>query len=62
MQRWRHWWHRLGPEGQEAAARTALEVLGLVLLTVGCGCVYWPLALIVPGALLTGAALLGARR
>lgn len=40
----------------------ALGIIGLVLLAAGLWFVYWPLALIVPGAVLLGVALAGAAR
>jgi len=32
---------------------------GLLLLSVGCGCAWWPLALIVPGGVLVVDAMRG---
>ena len=40
----------------------AIGIAGLVLLAAGLWFVYWPLALIVPGAVLLGVALAGAAR
>lgn len=40
----------------------ALALAGLVMVGVGLYFVYWPLALIVPGAALVALAIFGARR
>jgi hypothetical protein len=50
-----------------AAVRQAFDlrdivfVFGLGLLAAGCFAVYWPLGLIVPGAILTGLGIYAAR-
>jgi CHASE2 domain-containing sensor protein len=39
-----------------------IALVGLVMVGVGLWFVYWPLALIVPGAALVGLGVVGARR
>lgn len=44
------------PQRRVNRGRDVLALTGLALLTAGAGFVYWPLALLVPGAVLFGAA------
>lgn len=53
---------RPAPKAQQLEARDILGLAGIVLLGLGCGFVWAPLGLIVPGGILVYLAIAGVKR